>query len=244
MENAQPGIPPDAGAQTHGTTDTNAEALIARARSGTYPPNWYVWPLQSDKVRRGLIRWAIYTVGGFLFFVPALFVMIPDNFSGDGGIAVASLVVLILLGTMAFGSLYYLVLDLRRLGAARDHLLLMTPDDFVRLEPGRITHVPMDCIDSITLKGMRSPGSQYYTPQTVRSTSTSVLLMPQRRQVSHSPFRAPLLTFRDTRTKKIITLTQDDAFDDLRALEELLSTFVDEKERARRAAKDAQGQAR
>src|SRR5437868_11419193 len=71
------------------TETTDAAALLARARAGGYPPNWYVWPLQGSKVRRGLIRWAIYAIGGFAFFIPALFVMIPDNFSRDGGVAVA-----------------------------------------------------------------------------------------------------------------------------------------------------------
>jgi hypothetical protein len=239
MENPRPDAQPGGRA----VTDGEAAALLARARTGLYPPNWYVWPMQSAKVRRGLIRWAIYAVGGFAFFVPALFIMIPDNFSGDGNKAVASLVVLLLLGMMAFGSLYYLVHDMRRLAAADQYLLLMTPDDFVRDVRGKITHVPMDSIANVTLKGVRSPGAQFNTPQSMPTPrmSMSILMMPQRRQVSPSPFRAPLLTFRDTRTKKTIVLTQDDAFDDIRALEEVLSTFVDEKVRARRAAEVARG---
>lgn len=237
MENPQP----DARSGGRDATDGEAAALLARARTGLYPPNWYVWPMQSAKVRRGLIRWAIYAVGGFAIFVPALFVMIPDNFSGDGNKAVASLAVLLLLGLMAFGSLFYLIQDLRRLASANEYLLLMTPDDFVRAAPGKITHVPMDYIANVTLKGVRSPGAQFTTPQSVNSSRMSMLLIPQRRQVSPSPFRAPLLTFRDTRTNKTIVLTQDDAFDDIRALEEVLGVFVEEKVKARRAAEASQG---
>lgn len=241
MANPRPDAQLDGRGTSNGTANGEAAALLAQARTGVYPPNWYVWPMQSGKVRRGLIRWVIYTVGGFALFVPALFIMIPDNFSGDGNKAVASLVVLILLGTMAFGSLYYLVHDLWRLATAPEHLLLMTPDDFVRSEPRKITHVPMDDIANVTLKGVRNPGSPLYSPQSVRSSATSMLLLPQRRQVSPSPFRAPLLTFRDARTNKTIVLTQDDAFDDIRALEEVLSTFVDEKVKARKAAQGTQG---
>lgn len=238
MENPQPGAPSD----VRGTTDVEGAALLAQARTGLYPPNWYVWPMQSAKVRRTLIRWALYAVGGFAFLIPALFIMIPDNFGDGEGKALASLVVLLLLGAMAFGSLYYFVHDLRRLGRAQAYLLLMTPDDFVRSEPGRITHVPMDSIANVTLKGVRNPGSQFYTPQMAGRSTMSMLMLPQRRTISPSPFRAPLLTFRDTRTNKTIVLTQDDAYDDLRALEEVLSTFVDEKVKARKAAQGARSE--
>jgi hypothetical protein len=219
-----------------------AAALVARARTGLYPPNWYVWPMQAKKVRRGLIRWAIYALGGFVFFIPALFIMIPDNFSGGEGKALASLLVLLALGAMAFGSLFYFVHDLLRLRRASEYLLLMTPDDFVLAEPRRITHVPMDAISNITLKGVRSPGSPFYTPQAVSHSAMSMLVMPQRRSTTPSPFHAPVLTFRDMRTNAVITISQDDAYDDLRAIEEVLGTFVDEKVKARKAAQGTQSE--
>jgi hypothetical protein len=222
-----------------GAQDGRAAELLAQARSGVHPPSWYVWPMQRDKVRRGLIQWAIYGLGGFLVLVPALFIMIPDNFTGDEGKAIASLVILALVGLVAFGSVFYFIKDLRRLAHPDAYLLLMTPDDFLKAEPRRITHVPMDNVANVTLKGVRRPGSEYVTQQSMRATATGALLRRPPRAVTASPFRAPLLTFRDTRNNKVVTLTQDDAFDDIRALEEVLSTFVDEKVKARKAAEAA-----
>jgi hypothetical protein len=222
-----------------GSAGSDTAALVARARSGSYPPNWYVWSLQRDKVLRGALTWVIYALGGFILLVPALFIMIPDNFTGDSTKAAFSLIILFLLGTMAFGSVFYLINDLRRWKNAGAYLLLMTPDDFVKVEPRRTIHVPMDNIAYVTLKGVRNVGSAYVQQQSV---ATTVLLHRPPRTVSPSPFRAPLLTFRDTRTNKVVTISQDEQFDDLRALDELLNTFVEEKVRARKAAAEAAAQ--
>ena len=222
-------------------TASDPQELVARVRSGVYPASWYVWPLRRDRVLRGVLGWVLYTLGGFALFVPALFIMIPDNYTRETWVAGVSTVILALLGMVAFGSLAYIFLDLRRWARADEYLLLMTPDDFVQLSPGKVVHVPMENVANITLKGVRQPGYNFAAHQSV---ATTVLLrrLPRER-AEPSPFRAPLLTFRDTRTNKVVTISKDDAFDDIRALDEILSTFVEEKVKARRAAEEAAARA-
>jgi hypothetical protein len=234
---------PQSGSEEHHMerSDRPAQAadpqeLVARVRSGEYPPNWYVWPLRRGRVLRGVFGWLLYTLGGFALFVPAAFIMIPDNYTREMWVAGVSTVVLALLGMVAFGSLAYVFLDLRRWARADQYLLLMTPEDFLKLEPGRVVHVPMDNVANITLKGVRQPGYGFTGHQSVETT---VLLRSlPRERAEPSPFHAPLLTFLDTRTNKVVTISKDDAFDDLRALDEILRTFVGEKVKARKEAEE------
>src|SRR5436309_2068361 len=135
----------------------DVQAIITKAQSNDVPRNWHVWPLRRDRVLRAMAYWVFIAVVGFLLFIPTLIVMIPDNFRSGMWKLVISLLVLIFLGIMAFGGLYYSLLDIGRLRLLGNYLLIMTPDDYVKVEPRRITHVPMDQIADITLRGVVLP---------------------------------------------------------------------------------------
>ncbi len=210
-----------------------AQAILDRARSGDAPSNWHVWPLRRDVVARDMWSWAGIAAFGLLLFLPAARVMIPDNFHGDAGKEVISVIILGVLGFMAFGALYLLITDLQRLRLQGEYLLIMTPDDYVKAEPRRITHVPMDQIDNITLKGAQVEDE--------RARSSSGAFVGMDRSITdrvigafrRKPKVSPSLAFRDLRTDAAVIVSRDNSFDELAALEQVLRLHVSAKERMR-----------
>jgi hypothetical protein len=208
----------------------DVQAIIMQARSENVPANWNVWPLRRDAVTRDVWNWALTGGFGLLLFVLAVHVMVPDNFRNGTGSIIVSLIILAVLGTMAFGALYLLVTDMQRLRLWGDYLLIMTPDDYVKVEPRRITHVPMDQIDSITLKGVRTPQQAAADPQPQTLMGRMLLRIPIRK-----PRETPLVAFRDLRTNDEVIVSRDNSFDELPALAYILELHVSAKERSRRS---------
>jgi hypothetical protein len=206
----------------------DVQAIIMRARSENVPANWNVWPLRRDTVTRDVWNWALIGAFGLLLFVLAVHAMVPDNFRNGVASVTISLVILLVLGTMAFGALYLLLMDVQRLRLWGEYLLIMTPDDYVKVEPRRITHVPMDQIDSITLKGVRTQQQAAADPQP-QALMGRMLRIPIRK-----PRESPLLAFRDLRTNGEVIISRDNAFDELPALAYVLELHVNAKERSRR----------
>jgi hypothetical protein len=211
---------------------TNVQAIIDRARSGDTPGDWNVWSLRRDVVGRDIWSWAGIAAFGFLLFLPAAHVMIPDNFQGDAGKEVISVIILGVLGFMAFGALYLFIADFQRLRQWGEYLLIMTPDDYIKVEPRRITHVPMDRIDSITLKGVRveqEPTSETEVYSGLDRMGVNRIMGAFRRK----PKVSPSLAFRDMRTDAEVIVSRDNSFDDLAALDHVLRLHVSAKERTR-----------
>jgi hypothetical protein len=220
--------------------DVQAEvqAIIARARSGDIPSSWNVWPLRRGRIARSLPGWAIVALFGLVLFAFSLYVMIPDNFTPERGswIAVLSLVWLALVAIMGFGAATIVSGNLRRVTLWGQYLLIMTPDDYVKVEPGRITHVPMDQIADITLRGVRLPHEE-----ATRDTGYAAIGIAQVTRflggfgLTRRPKGPPSLAFRDKRTNRVVVVAKDDAFDDLIALEQVLQIHVGAKQRKRPA---------
>src|SRR5690348_7080760 len=105
----------------------DVQEIIATARAEDVPNTWNVWPLRRDTVARDLATWALIAGVGLLIFIPALRVMVPDNFEHGATSAIVSLIILFVLGFMAFGALYLLIMDVQRLRLSGEYLLIMTP---------------------------------------------------------------------------------------------------------------------
>jgi hypothetical protein len=206
----------------------DVQEIIAKARAADVPNTWNVWPLRRGTVARDVATWALISGVGLLLFIPALRVMVPDNFERGATSAIVSLIILFVLGFMAFGALYLLIVDGRRLRLSGEYLLIMTPDDFVKVEPRRITRVPMDQIDSITLKGVRAPRDEAAEADPRPVTERVMGLFARK------PKESPMLAFRDLRTNTDVIVSRDNAFDELPALAYMLEMHVDAKERSRR----------
>ena len=213
----------------------DAQQVLATARSGEAPPNWMIWPLRRNYVRLAALKWAALSVAGFALFIPALLTTIPANFTqGDNGKAVFSAILLAVLGFVAVGSLGLMIYDIWRLAHEKDFLLVMTPDDYVKAEPGKVTHVPMDAVSYVTLRGVKIPADHgVTTDQLYREMPRGMLprFMMANPQARNRSRGAPSLAFLDDRTKKEVIVGTDDSFDSLIALEQMLLLHTGEKER-------------
>lgn len=150
------------------------------------------------------------------------------------------MVILLILGAIPFGSLGIVGYDLWRLRHANDYLLVMTPDDFVKAEPRRITHVPMEDIAYITLRGVKRPANYKQDVLNVGQIQGGYARMIfggwRSQSLQENPRGAPSLAFLDRSTDKEVVVSTDESFDSLVALEQMLTLHVDAKDRQQRQA--------
>jgi hypothetical protein len=216
------------------TMDT--EILLSMARSDNVPSEWNVWPLHRSRVKRSVFSWAAIGLFGLALFIGALVATVPENFTRGSLALVVTSVVLLILATMAFGGLGLAIYDFWRLRHADEFLLVITPDDYVKAQPGKVTHVPMDSIGHITLKGVKSPQAREVDRyrQNIEHSNTmtrmSNIFMPRRQ-----PATAPSLAFIDLRDDTPVVVGTDNSFDDLYVIEDVLQYLVDAKHRSRLA---------
>lgn len=197
------------------------QQILATVRSGSCPASWSVWRLQRDFVARGAVEWAVGSVIGFGLLVPIFLTTVPANFQNGVG-AVFTSILLTVFGALAFGSLALLVSDLRRLARADQYLIVLTPGDYLKLEPGRTTHVPMQHIGFVTLKGVKAPEQ----PGRADAQSQGGIMRPWfggRPMRRREPRRPPSLAFVDLRTNRTVVVSTDDSFGELSALEYALA---------------------
>src|SRR5258706_8359010 len=110
----------------------------------------------------------------------------------------------------------------------------MTPEDFVKVEPRRITHVPMDQIEDVTLKGVTIQRGAEVVAQPPLG-AFGVLSLGRRFNgiLVRKPREAPSLAFRDRRTNRVVVVATDDSYDDLGALEQVLQSHLSAVRRRR-----------
>lgn len=212
----------------------DAQAVLTRARSGDIPASWTVWPLRRAQVLRSALGWLCIGVVGSVFLVVVAAQTIPGNFTRGSGSFILTGVLLIALALMAFGGLGILVYDLWRLVRADEFLLVMTPDDYVKAQPGKVTHVPMEHVSYVTLRGVKIPEERAPTTSEIISSMQKGGRLTRfmgdinyRRQ----PRQAPSLAFLDARHNSEVVVATDSAFDELLALEQILSMHAREKNR-------------
>jgi hypothetical protein len=204
------------------------QQIIATARSSPLPQGWFVWTLRRDQVRRAALGWALTAVFGFAVLVPILLTTVPGNFQSSAGLAAFTVILLVILGLVAFGGLSLMITDIMRLVRADQYLLIMTPTDYLKVEPGRVTHVPMGAVAYVTLKGVKVPNAAAADAARPNIPSAMGRLSPfgggfgYRRELR----RPASLAFLDTRTNREVVVGTDDAFDALPVLEEILDMYA------------------
>jgi hypothetical protein len=204
-------------AQSAVTESGGPEQIVALARSGARPTGWFVWPLRRDRVRRLTLQAALYDLLGIVVLVPLLLTTVPVNFEGGTAISILTVILLGIPAALVFYSSWAVIGYLLRLARADQYLLVITPTDYVKAEPGRLTHVPMRCVGYITLKGERAPGT--------RPIGLGDLFA--RRPPPESRGRGPTsLAFRDTCAKRTIVVATDDSFEELVVLTEALRLYA------------------
>src|SRR6185437_4478749 len=187
-----------------GTCAMDAQAILETARSGNVPDTWNVWPLRVERVRRSALGWGLCALAGFIILIPVVMSTIPYDFTHGTALAIFAIVILMLVGAVAFGSLGVAVYDLWRLIHAREYLLVITPEDYLRLGPrNKQTHVPIEDIAYVTMKGVKV-NDPYAEARAASASNMSAM-----KRISHvagsfysprEPKRAPTLAFLDTRT--------------------------------------------
>jgi hypothetical protein len=142
---------------------------------------------------------------------------------------------LLSLGAVAVGGAVIAIYDLRRLQRAEQYLIVITPDDYVKAEPGRVTHVPMEHIAYVTLRGVRIPGEESRGQLEEAEAMRTGRFNRNAPRPPRGKQGAPSLAFVDTRDDSEVLVATDDAHADLPSLQHLLQIHSDAKQRTRRS---------
>ncbi len=136
----------------------NAEEILEKARTSVTPPHgWVVFPLSRSKVILGILGWCFGILFGLGLFVIAAFAVIPSNFQHGILLAAFTVLLLMVLLFIGLGSVWMLIQDVRRLMEAEKHMIVITPENFVKQEGSKITMVPLLNVRYVTARGMPPP---------------------------------------------------------------------------------------
>ena len=208
----------------------DVDSVLEQVRSGHAPSEWNIWPLRRDYVRLSAIKWGLLGIVGFAMFIPVALLTIPSDFVGTGvGVQMFGVLLLLLVGAVAFGGAGIAIFDALRLRRARDYWLIITPDTFVKAEPQRVIHTPLEHVTNVTLKGVSMPTTGSTTDRTpVAPTFINARALgfmsaaagpsaPRQRARGNAS-----LAYRDSRDNKVVVVCTDDSFDSMAAIYEIL----------------------
>lgn len=208
-----------------------SESVLDQVRSGHQPSEWNVWPLRREYVRTSALKWGFLAIIGFVILIPVSFIVIPSDFIGTAFYQqLLALGLLVLLGALAFGGLGIALHDLWRLSRAGDYWLVITPETFVKAEPGRVIETPLEYVANVTLKGIRLPSesgnAESGTPMSqflIAGRMVNFANMAGIPGVSRERTRGNAsLAYRDSRDNKVVTVCTDDSYDHMAAIYQLL----------------------
>jgi hypothetical protein len=216
-----------------------AEAIMAAIHAGNPPSDWNVWPLRRKQVTVAAIKWGLMAVVGFAVLIPILINTVPADFDhADGFKQSVATTLILLVGALAFSSLWLTIDALLHLRSAEKYWLVITPEHFVKADPRRLYSIPLEDIGDITLKGVALPSDTEVEgaigpQQFAMGQFSRVANQMGVRQVAVRRSRAsPSLAFRDRRDNRVITVGVDDSFDHLGAIEHILRERTAQREEA------------
>ena len=215
-----------------------AEAILAKVKSSQEAPyNWMVYPLLKGKVAAGIVGWIFGILLGLGLFLLVFPIVVPTNYeSGILGAIISTFILCILL-FIGLGSLYSLVSDLLRLRNAESHIIIITPEDFVKQEGKKTTYVPLAHVRHITVRGAPQPdrtaerdSSVHDMPSTSENMAGFLLgrgLIPTGQRWRRKRRRAPTsLAFLDTRSNVEVSVVKDTAYGDPYAIAASLEEYA------------------
>lgn len=205
-----------------------AEEILAQARDTAGPPkDWIVFSISRRKVMLGLLEWVLGITMGLGLFVLVASIVIPFNYQHGAGPAIFSTIILALFLFIFLGSLYLLIIDILRLRNAENHLIVVTPQEFVKQEGKKIIHVPLSHVCYVTARGRPKPDRTMPTPEESTVSSVPSLgenltgflfgrgLTSSGRRWRRNRMRTPAsLAFVDTRTDSEVVVVNDTAYGD------------------------------
>jgi hypothetical protein len=136
---------------------TESSDILLRAKmEGEVPNSWAVFPLRRNKVKLGIVGWIVGMIVGAGLFAAFATVAIPTDFRTTFG-TIFSLFLLGVLAFTALGSAWSIIYDILRLRDADRHIIVITPEDFVKQEGKKVTHVPLFYVQHVTARGNPPP---------------------------------------------------------------------------------------
>ena len=216
----------------------NVEEILETARTSTTPPHgWIVLPLSRTKVMLGIAGWLFGILLGLGLFTIAAFATIPSNFQHGAGIAIFTLILFAVLLFIGLGSVWMLIQDVLRVMQAQNHLIVITPQDFVKQEGSKIVTVPLTHIRHVTARGTPPPdrtvprGSVVSQVPTMGERMGSFFLgqaaTREGARTHRRHRRTPTtLAFVDTRTDDEVVVVTDGAYGDPFMIAALLKQYA------------------
>lgn len=212
--------------------------ILERTRTGEeLPQGWIVFPLMRKKILWGIVGWVFGIVLGLGLFALMASLVIPYNYTlGTFSIIFTSLILLLLL-FVGLGSVWSLIQDIRRLRELDKHIIVITPEDFVKQEGEKIIHVPLVYVRHVTARGKAPVDRTPPKGQAVRQVSsvgdniTGLFFgrgfTPEGMRYRRNRMRTPTsLAFIDDRDEREVTVVNDAAHGDPFVIAALLKQYA------------------
>jgi hypothetical protein len=202
------------------------------------PSNWIIFPLQRQKVLVGILGWIFGAFAGGLIFIFMAPIMIPHNYQHGVVAAILSTLILGVVLYVCLGSIWAMITDIIRVREPDKHIIIITPEDFVKQEGKKTIHVPLTCIKHVTARGAPPVDRNAEVDENIRSGSVSESigsLFIGRRAASgvrqgglgRRRMRTPAtLAFIDSRTDKEVIVVTDKAYGEPHYIGESLKEYV------------------
>jgi len=215
-----------------------ADEILMRAKASTEAPHgWIILPLSRRNLTLGILGWAFGILLGLGLFVAIAFIVIPANYLHGIGPALFSTIILAMLLFIGLGSLWTLIVDVHRLLHADEHLIVITPQDFVKQERNKVLHVPLKHVRYVTARGKppleRTPSRENQLRQ-IPGAGEGIAgfffgrgIVPSGASIRRKRMRTPTsLAFIDTRTDKEVTVVTDENYGDPFMIAALLKEYA------------------
>jgi hypothetical protein len=219
------------------TVNMDAEEILARARSqAELPAGWVAFPIIRQKLIVGIIEWIFGIIVGLGLLLLIGSIVIPYNFQHGVARAVFSTLLLGILLFVFLGSAYLLVVDILRLAHRDQHMIVITPQEFVKQEGRKIIHVPLLYVRHVTARGRRPaaernlPGMEESTMQHVPDARDNITgfffghgMTGSGRRWQRGRMRTPsTLAFLDTQHNREVLVVNDTTYGDPFLIAEVL----------------------
>lgn len=200
--------------------------ILDLVNTGETPQDWLVFSLLRQKVIIGLLGWILGALTGGLLFALMAPIMIPHNYQTGVASAVATTIILAIVLYVCLGSIWAIIVDARRLNQADKHVIIITPQDFVKQEGDKIVHVPLAYVKYVTARGKEPVDRSIEAARQDTNLGNigegiSSLLFGRRvaesgrRGLRPRRMRTPTtLAFIDSRTDQEVTVVTDTAYGD------------------------------
>lgn len=216
----------------------NVEEILETAKTHATPPyGWVVLPLSRTKVMLGIAGWFCGIVLGLGLFVITLLAVVPSNFQHGIAVAIFTVLLLTMFIFIGLGSIWMLIQDVRRLLEAEKHIIVITPQDFVKQEGKKIITVPLMNIRYVTARGTPPPDRTVPKGPVIAQLPTMgerlgglFLGQAATREGARTHRRSrrtpTTLAFIDTRTDNEIIVVNDSAYGDPFMIAALLKQYA------------------